>query len=101
MDFHPGDYTGITTKNDRTINLYTSMLWNDNDFGLWQNIRSHKNKDREVRHTNTNLYDQVYNVHRALGRLLLDNLYGHRVWSIGRWLYKRWNKLSIKQDSKR
>ena len=100
MDFLLAVFIATTTKNVRTINLYTRMLRNDNDFGLWQNIRSHKNKDREVRYTNANLYDQMYNVYRALGRLLLDNLHGHRVRSIGRRLYKRWNKLFVKQDSK-
>jgi hypothetical protein len=77
------------------------MLRNDNDFGLWEGIRIHKNQDRKIRNANVNLHDQMYYVYRVLGRLFLVRLHGHRVWVIGRWLYKCWHKLFAKQDSKR
>lgn len=77
------------------------MLRNDNDFSLWQNIRSHKNKDRKSTTPNANLYDEMYNVYRLLGRAILVILHGYRVRFTGGWLYKRWHKLFTKQDRQR
>ena len=76
------------------------MLRNDNDFGLWQSIRDHKNQDRKPATPNDKLYDQVYDVYRFLGRSILVALHGHQVWTACRWLHKCWYKLFTKQDSK-
>jgi len=78
-------------ENDlRSINLYTSMLWNDNDRRLWENIRQSKTRLGSP---------QMHDVYGLLGWMSVINMLGHRVWSAYRWIYKFWHNLLTKQDS--
>ena len=98
MDFRPEASIGITISGIyrsvyvTTNHIHTCMLWNDNDRRLWENIRQNKTKLGSIK---------VYDVYWFLGRMLFINLYGHRVWLTYRWIHKFWNKLFVKQDSKR
>lgn len=80
--------TAITTKDDY-INIYTRMLWYDNDRRLWQNIQQRKREDPVVGHRETNAADRVPLMYWFLGWLRSIAAAARAVWDVCRRLRRR------------